>query len=131
MDVNASIACIRFCRQAVVTASTEAIDFRNPIYVGEIIEVRSRVAWTGRTSMIVRAEVYGENPMSGERRLCTTGHMNFVALDSEGNPAAVPPLEVISELEQQHYQAAERVRETILHRRHPNHKDPQDPPDPS
>src|SRR5690606_25279002 len=28
MDVNASIACARFCRAPVVTASTEPIDFR-------------------------------------------------------------------------------------------------------
>ena len=39
MDINASIACQRFCRHAVVTASTEPVDFRNPIYVGEIIEL--------------------------------------------------------------------------------------------
>ncbi|MEZ4606590.1 MAG: acyl-CoA thioesterase [Deinococcales bacterium] len=72
MDINSSIACLRFCRTPVVTASTEPIDFfRNPIYVGRIIEMRSRVVWTGRSSMIVRSEVFGENPLSGERRLCT------------------------------------------------------------
>ena len=92
MDINAGIASQRFFRSRVVTASTEPIDFRNPIYVGEIIELKSRVAWVGTTSMIVRCEVFGENPLSGERRLCTIGHLNFVALTQHGKLTRVPRL---------------------------------------
>lgn len=117
MDVNAAVACARFCRKVVVTASTEPIDFRNPIYVGEIIEVKSRVAWTGTTSMIVRCEVHGENPLTGERRLCTVGHMNFVAIGDDGEPAAVPPLLVASDLERRHWETGKRVRDDIDRRR--------------
>ncbi|CAN5905469.1 acyl-CoA thioesterase [soil metagenome] len=117
MDINASIACQRFCRHAVVTASTEAVDFRNPIYVGEIIELKSRVAWTGKTSMIVRCEVHGENPLSGERRLCTIGHLNFVAIGANGKPTPVPALEVTSPLERHHFEVAQAVREAMLLRR--------------
>ena len=117
MDVNAAIACQRFCRCAVVTASTEPVDFRNPIFVGEIIELKSRVAWVGRTSMIVRCEVFGENPRTGERRLCTIGHLNFVAVGEEGKPVGVPRLEVKTDEEQRHFEVARAVREAILLRR--------------
>lgn len=117
MDVNASIACYRFSRTAVVTASAEPVDFRNPVYVGEILEVRSRVVWTGRTSMIVRAEVFGENPLSGDRRLCTIGHLNFVALDADGRPTPVPELLLRDEVERAHHREGARVREHILRRR--------------
>ncbi len=117
MDINAGIACTRFCRLPVVTASSEPIDFRNPIYVGEIIEVMSRVAWTGRSSMIVRCEVHGENPLSGERRLCTIGHMNFVAIGNDGKPTPVPRLRIETELEHKHWAVGQRVREAILLRR--------------
>lgn len=117
MDVNAAVACARFCRSVVVTASTEPIDFRNPIHVGEIIEVKSRVAWTGTTSMIVRCEVHGENPLTGERRLCTVGHMNFVAIDAAGQPVAVPRLRVATELERRHWATGQRVRDDIDRRR--------------
>ncbi|HEX7004906.1 MAG TPA: acyl-CoA thioesterase [Trueperaceae bacterium] len=123
MDINASIACTRFCRQTAVTASTEPIDFRNPIYVGEIIELKSRVAWTGRTSMIVRCEVHGENPLTGDRRLCTVGHMNFVAVGANGRPTPVPGLRVETELERRHWQTAQRVRDDIDRRRsHKGHQ---------
>lgn len=117
MDVGASIAAQRFCRQAVVTASTEPIDFRNPIHVGEIIELKCRVAWTGRTSMIVRCEVHGENPLTGERRLCTIGHLNFVAIGPDGRPTPVPGLSVSSEMERRHWETGARVREDSERRR--------------
>lgn len=117
MDVNAAIASARFCRQIVVTASTEPVDFRNPIYVGEIVEVKSRVAWTGTTSMIVRCEVHGENPLTGERRLCTIGHMNFVAIEESGKPTAVPRLRVETEVERSHWETGQRVRDDIDRRR--------------
>ena len=117
MDINAAVACYRFSRTAVVTASAEPIDFRNPVHVGEILEVRSRVVWTGRTSMIVRSEVYGENPLTGDRRLCTIGHMNFVALDAQGRPTPVPPLPIETEEQRRHHAIGARVRAEILRRR--------------
>lgn len=117
MDVNAAIACNRFSRRIAVTASTEPIDFRNPVYVGEILEVRSRVAWVGSSSMIVRCEVQGENPTSGERRLCTIGHYNFVAIGDDGRPAPVPRLRVASPMEHGHWETGQRVRDDIERRR--------------
>ena len=117
MDVNAAIAATRFCRQPAVTASTEPIDFHNPIYVGEIIEVKSRVTWVGTTSMIIRCEVFGENPLTAERRLCTVGHMSFVAIGDDGKPCKVPRLRVETELEKLHHIEGQRVREAIMHRR--------------
>jgi acyl-CoA hydrolase len=117
MDINAAIAATRFCRQPSVTASTEPIDFHNPIYVGEIIEVKSRVAWVGTTSMIIRCEVFGENPLTGERRLCTVGHMNFVAIGDDGKPCKVPRLKVETDDEKRHYAEGQKVREAILLRR--------------
>jgi acyl-CoA hydrolase len=117
LDVTSAIACFRFARTQVVTASTEPVDFRNPVHVGEIAEVRSRVIWTGRTSMIVRCELTGENPFSGERRLCTIGHLNFVALDRDGHPTPVPRLLVETDEERAHWLEGERVRAAILKRR--------------
>jgi acyl-CoA hydrolase len=53
MDKAGGIAALRFCRQPVVTASTEHIDFRTPIHSGEIIEAIAKVIYVGRTSLIV------------------------------------------------------------------------------
>jgi acyl-CoA hydrolase len=84
MDKTAAIAALRFCRQPIVTASTEHIDFREPIYESEIIEARARVIFAGRSSLVVRVHVYGENGLSGNRRLCTTGYFSMVSITPEG-----------------------------------------------
>lgn len=117
LDINAAIACYRFARRQVVTASSEAVDFHVPVHVGDILEVRSRVVWTGRTSMIVRGELIGEKPRSGERQLCTVGHMGFVALDEHGKPVTIPPVRVETEAEKRWFELGARVREQILARR--------------
>lgn len=117
MDMGAAVAAQRFCRNPVVTASTEPIDFRNPIHVGEIIELKCRVAWTGRTSMIVRCEVHGENPLTGERRLCTIGHLNFVALGADGKPTPVPGLRLETDIQKRHWETGQRVRDDLERRR--------------
>lgn len=85
MDKAAAIAALRFCRQPVVTASTERIDFRTPIGQGEIIEAYSKVIYVGRTSMVVRVQVFAEHPLAGDRRVCTTGYFSMVAVARDGH----------------------------------------------
>lgn len=117
MDKTASIAALRFSRQSVVTASTEHIDFRTPIRLGDIVEAHAHVIYTGRTSMIVRIDVYAERPLTGERERCTTGYYSFVSINKDGKPQAVPPLRVESEEEQRDWQRGERIKQQIQERR--------------
>lgn len=117
MDKTAAIAAIRFCRQPVVTASTERIDFRTPIRLGDIIEAQARVIHTGRTSMIVRIDIDTERPLVGERERCTTGYYSFVSIDEAGQPQAVPPLRVTTADEQRDWRRGEEIRGQIQQRR--------------
>lgn len=116
MDINASIAAVRFCRTPAVTASTEPIDFHNPIHVGEVIEVKSRVVYTGRTSMIIRSEVRSENPITGERKLCTIGHLSFVAIGDDGRPTPVPELIIRNAEEQEMWDIGAQVKQAAVER---------------
>lgn len=117
MDKTAAIAAIRFSRQPVVTASTERIDFRTPIRLGDIIEAYAHVIHTGRTSLIVRIDIYAERPLSGERERCTTGFYSFVSIDEHGKPQPVPPLLVTTEDERRDWQRGEEIRQQIQQRR--------------
>jgi acyl-CoA hydrolase len=117
MDKTAAIAAIRFCRQPVVTASTERIDFRTPIFQGDIIEAHAHVIHTGRTSLIVRIDIYAERPYSDERDYCTSGFYSFVSVGKDGRPQPVPPLLVQTEAEQRDWQRGEEIRQLIQSRR--------------
>jgi len=89
MDVVAGIAAMRACRKAVVTASIDRIDFKEPIRVGEFVETIARVAHIGRTSIAVEVELWAEHPTTGARRLSTVGRFVMVAIDENGRPTPV------------------------------------------
>lgn len=117
MDKAAAIAGLRFCRQPLVTASSERIDFRTPIHAGEIIEAIARVIFVGRTSMIVRVHIYAEHPLKGDRRVCTTGYFSMVSIDAQGQPLPVPRLLLEDDAARAEHAIGEEIRQLIDLRR--------------
>lgn len=121
MDKTAAIAALRFCRQPIVTASTEHIDFREPVYESEIIEARARVVFVGRSSLVVRVDVYGENGLSGNRRLCTTGYFSMVSITSEGISVPIQVgLLLDDDTTKEEWVVGKRIHEGIVARRKAN-----------
>lgn len=92
MDRAAFVAATRRARRAVVTVSSERVDFHAPARSGEIVEITARIADVRRTSLTAAVEVVAEDLLSGERRSVTSGRFTFVALDAEGRPTPVPDL---------------------------------------
>jgi uncharacterized protein (TIGR00369 family) len=92
MDKAAFIAASRYARRAVVTASSERVDFHVPVRQGQLVELLARVVATGRTSLTVEVKLYSEELLSGERKLCTQGRFVLVAVDPEGRKSPVLPL---------------------------------------
>lgn len=117
MDMVAAIAASRYAARPVVTASTESIVFKRPVSVGDRIETQARVVWVGRSSMVVKVNVYSENPTKGSRLHCTTAHFNFVALDENGQPTAIPPLLISTEGERRDFEVAQFVKQQALERK--------------
>jgi acyl-CoA hydrolase len=89
MGKAAFVAATRHARCAVVMASAEKTEFNAPIHVGEIVDIRARVARVGRSSMTVVVEVAAENLLSGERRRAIGGSFEMVAVNAEGRPQAI------------------------------------------
>ncbi|KMY85843.1 Acyl-CoA hydrolase [Candidatus Paraburkholderia calva] len=75
----------------VVTVSVGNIRFRRPILVGNLVELRSRVVATGRTSMHIHISVHAGNLKVGELQQTTDCLMVLVAVDETGQPTPVPP----------------------------------------
>ncbi len=90
MDKLAFIVSSRYARLPMVTASSEKVDFHTPVREGDLIEFVGRVLRVGRTSVRVGIEMFSENLLSGERKLCTTGEFVMVAVDRAGRSIAVP-----------------------------------------
>lgn len=92
IDDIASISAFRHARQQVVTASTDSVDFLHPIKVGSMVCMESFVTWVHKTSMEVYVSVISEDLKTGERRVCASSFLTFVAIDEHGNKREVPPL---------------------------------------
>ncbi len=127
MDKAAAIAALRFCRQFVVTASTERIDFRTPIHRGDLIDMTARVIYTGTTSMIVRIDAWAERPLSSERQWCTTGYYSMVSVSEDGRPCAIPRLLVETQSEQADWEHGAKIKASIQSRLRETDPPPQDP----
>jgi acyl-CoA hydrolase len=89
MDIAAGLAAIRLSHKHAVTASIERLDFHVPIQLGNIALVEAQVESVGRTSLVVRVDMYRDDPKVGTRELCTSGLFHMVALDDNRKPAPV------------------------------------------
>src|SRR5271163_1410713 len=81
VDMAGAAAALRHSRTAVVTASVDHLDFRNPIHVGELIILKASVNRVFQSSMEVGVKVFSENLLTGERKHTTSAYLTFVALD--------------------------------------------------
>lgn len=76
------VAATRQVRRTVVMASSERMDFVAPARVGEVVEVRARVVDMGQRSVRVAVAMWSESPVTGQRRLCTSARLVYVAVDA-------------------------------------------------
>jgi acyl-CoA hydrolase len=115
VDMVAAMAAHRHSNSYVVTASVDSIDFRNPINLGEIVNLKSQVNRVFRTSMEVGVEVYSENAMTEERKHTTSAYVTFVAIDEHTRlPKVVAPLIVKTAEERRRFREAAKRREVRL-----------------
>jgi len=88
MDKAAFLAASRFSGRTVVTARSDRIDFREPVKLGDIVELVATVTSVGRSSMTVRVSLLHETVPGAESKPATTGEFVMVAVDEAGR--AVP-----------------------------------------
>ncbi len=112
MDLVCAMAAMRHCRRPVVTATMDHVEFLSPIPEGHFMIMKASVNCTGRTSMEVGVKVLSEHPRKGEITHTSSAYLTFVALDDQGNPAVVPPIEPVTEEEKRRFvEGQERTEE--------------------
>ena len=100
IDKAAFAAATAWSGSYCVTAYVGNVHFRDPVQVGEMVEITATVLYTGRSSMHINTMVRSGDPKTGhleERARCL---VIFVAVDGHGRSTAVPEF-VPRTLEQQ------------------------------
>ncbi len=99
VDLAGAIAAMRHCRNPIVTASVDQMEFINPVKIGQLVRLHASVNRAFRTSMEVGVRVMMEDPLTGKQQHVSSAFLTFVAIDKEGKGVQVPP--VIPETEEE------------------------------
>lgn len=114
IDIAAAISAQRHSRQAVVTASIDAMSFIAPVYAGWVVNLKACVNYTGRSSMEVGVRADAENPRAGETFHVASAYLTFVAIGESGRPIEIAPVLAVTADEKRRYESAQRRREIRL-----------------
>lgn len=111
VDRAAAVCAMRHAGRPSVTVSIDQVDFKEPIFSGELVTCLARVNYVGRTSMEVGVHVTAENLLTGVRRHTNTCYLTFVAIDQEHRPCPVAPLELQTPEDERRFHEGRRRRE--------------------
>ena len=104
MDICAAISAQKHSNRIVVTASVDNVSFTEPIRLGNIVTMHAKVTRAFNSSMEVYLEVWAEDIPAGIRVSTNKAFYTFVAVDQNGRPIEVPPLQVETDTEIELYE---------------------------
>ncbi len=90
MDLAGSVVAYERAGGRVATVAIDAMSFRLPVFIGDLISCYASVQRVGNTSIQVKVETYVRRRESRDLVLVTDGLFTFVAIDRRGNPRPVP-----------------------------------------
>jgi acyl-CoA hydrolase len=106
IDEISGITAVRHTRGNVVTASIDRMDFIAPIYIGDILRLKSSINYVGTTSMEIGVRIEAEDPRTGQIRHTGTCFLTYVALDEHGRPREVPKLKLETDEDRRRWEEA-------------------------
>lgn len=111
LDQVAYACASRYSNHYVVTMSVDQVVFREPVHVGELVSFLASVNYTGNTSLEVGIRVLSEHIIHKTNRHVMTCYFTMVAVDDQGRPVKVPPLQVETPNERRRFAAGELRRQ--------------------
>jgi acyl-CoA thioesterase YciA len=89
MDIAGGVAASKIAKTRTVTVSIEAMNFRKPVYVGDLVSVHASLVRVGRTSMTIHLEAWVVRRKEVKQILVTDGNFTYVAIDEQGRPQPI------------------------------------------
>lgn len=97
VDLAGSVVAAARIRGRMATVAVNHFAFKHPVYVGDLVSMYGKVERIGNTSLTVYVEVFVQRstvgPFSGEVVRVTDASVTYVALDDNGRPTPIPPLD--------------------------------------
>ena len=69
-----------------LTASVERVDFKKPVFVGDVVRFITQTSKTGTSSVVIKVKVEAERFDTGKRVVVTEAQLTMVSVCPKGNP---------------------------------------------
>lgn len=114
-DEAAFVVATKHARKNVVLASLDHIVFKHPVHIGDILNIRARLCYVGKSSMDIEVEIDTERLKEGETLNIGQAYLTMVALDENQRPTEAPRLILKTKQEKQKAKLAlARRKERLL-----------------
>ena len=87
IDLAGAVEAAKTTRQKVVTKAIKEVEFKAPVFVGEVVSFYATTLRVGTTSITVHVDV--EVMREGEVVEVTHADLTFVCVDKDGRPSKI------------------------------------------
>ncbi len=92
VDIAGSLPAVRRAKGRVATLAVNSFLFKNPVFVGDLLNFYADIVRVGRTSITVEVEVYAQRITDAEEIVkVTEATLTYVATDDTRRPRELPP----------------------------------------
>lgn len=90
IDQAAYVEAVRQAHHRYVTVSFKEVEFREPVFVGDVLSLYAHATRVGHTSITTQVRVCASRRTEADRLVhVTQADVTLVAIDDEGNPTSV------------------------------------------
>ena len=110
IDELAGIVARRHANANITTAAIDNLQFKAPVYAGQMLMNDRQNTYAGTTSKEVRVDTYTDD-LDGMRRVINRAYIVMVAIDDNGRPVPVPDIIIETEEDRMEYESAIKRRD--------------------
>jgi acyl-CoA thioesterase YciA len=91
VDIAGSLIARRRAQGRIVTVAVDSFQFRNPVFVGDVISCYASITRIGKTSLTINVRAFAERQgKSHHTHLVTEADLTYVAVDDQRRPRLIP-----------------------------------------
>jgi acyl-CoA thioesterase YciA len=89
MDIGGGVFASKVAKSRTVTVAIEAMNFRKPVFVGDLVSVHANLVRVGKTSITVHLEAWVLRRKEMQSIMVTDGNFTYVSIDDQGHPQVI------------------------------------------
>ena len=91
MDMAGSVFARRLARGRVVTVAVDSFQFKQPVFVGDVISCYATIMRVGNTSITVHVRAFADRQGPSHNQIqVTEADLTYVAVDEQRKPRQIP-----------------------------------------